>query len=355
MTAPSYRRRNQFLARLGVCAAGGLVVGGLLAIPFSGDDGSSSVVSPTVPSVAVSVVPTTISSPAPPVVTTLAPSTAVSSTATTVTTTTTTVAATEPATTVAAVVTDPAVSAVPTIPGVAAPAYVLVDADTGEVLAGSNADEQLPVGSLMKLLTAYVVMQAGDPTKTVTIPPLDLVADESNIGLSPGLTFQRDLLLRALLVVSAGDAAQALAVDVAGSEAAFVEQMNAAAAQLGLTNTVAMNETGLDAEGAHSTAADIARLAGLLMRDETFRDTVDNRSAKLFGITRPATNQPFLVGYPGATGVKTGHTSGAGYCLAASATRDGRSLIAVVLGLPTLAARTSAAEAVLDWGFAQPA
>ena len=89
------------------------------------------------------------------------------------------------------------------------------------------------------------------------------------------------------------------------------------------------------------------------MQDPTFRDTVDNRSAKLFGITRPATNQPFLAGYPGATGVKTGHTSGAGYCLAASATRDGRSLIAVVLGLPTVAARTAAAEAALDWGFAQ--
>ncbi len=245
----------------------------------------------------------------------------------------------------------PAGTGLPTIPGVEAAAYVVIDADTGEVLAGSNADQQLPVGSLMKLLTAYVTMEAGDPTKLVTVPALDKVDDESIIGLSPGQKFGRDLLLRALLVVSAGDAAQTLALDVGGSEENFVAMMNDAAASLGMTATAAANETGLDAAGAHSSAADVAAISRILMQDPTFRDTVDNRTAKLNGQTLASTNQTFLTGYDGATGVKTGHTTEAGYCLAASATRNGRSLIAVVLGTPSKAARNAAAEAALDWGF----
>jgi serine-type D-Ala-D-Ala carboxypeptidase (penicillin-binding protein 5/6) len=341
----TYHRRNQLLGRLGLCAAGGLVVGGLLAIPFSGGDGGSTLSSPTAVVTVAPAASTTLAARS----STIAADDAVTATVTAPTVTT----VAPPAGPTTAVVADPSGTGLPTIPGVQAPASVVIDADTGTVLGGSNPDEQRAVGSLMKLLTAYVVMQAGDPTKSVTIPKLDLVADESNIGLAPGMTYQRDLLLRALLVVSAGDAAQALAVDVGGSEEGFVGQMNAAAGRLGLTDTVAMNETGLDAPGAHSSAADIAQLARVLMQDETFRDTVDNRTARLFGTTRPATNQPFLVGYAGATGVKTGHTTGAGYCLAASATRDGRSLITVVLGLPTVQARTAAAEAALDWGFAQ--
>ena len=97
----------------------------------------------------------------------------------------------------------------------------------------------------------------------------------------------------------------------------------------------------------------MATISRVLMQDATFRDTVDNQSARLFGQTLPSTNAPFLTSYDGATGVKTGHTTQAGYCLAASATRNGRTLIAVVLGTPTKQARTTAAEAVLDWGFFQ--
>jgi serine-type D-Ala-D-Ala carboxypeptidase (penicillin-binding protein 5/6) len=332
----TYRRRNRVLTRLGLCAAGGLVVGGLLALPFSGDDGSSGSMATTTVIAVVPSLPTTVVAPTIPPTSSAAVSTTL-----------------DPPTTVTPAPTSTAASDVPTVPGVEAAAYALIDADTGKVLAGSNVDQQLAVGSLMKLLTAYVVMQAGEPTKTVVVPELDVVQDESIIGLAPGMRYQRDLLLRALLVVSAGDAAQALAIDVAGSEEAFVDQMNKAAAELGLADTVAANETGLDADGAHSSAGDIAELSRVLLQDPTFRDTVDNRTAQLFGKTRPATNQAFLTGYPGASGVKTGHTTQAGYCLAASATRDGRSLIAVVLGTPSQAVRTTQAEAILDWGFAQ--
>lgn len=341
------------LTRLGLCAAGGLVVGGLLAIPFSGGDSAG-----TGTGTAGSTAPVTVSvagparSTTPP--TTLDATTTAVATTVAATSTTAVDPPTDPSTTLGAT-TSAVGTGLPTIPGVEAPAYVLIDADSGKVLAGSNADQQLAVGSLMKMLTAYVVMQAGEPDRVVTVPQLDVIKDESIIGLAKGMRYDRALLLRAMLVVSAGDAAEALAIDVAGSEAAFVDQMNQAAAGLGLTDTVAANETGLDADGAHSTAADMAELARVLMQDPTFRDTVDNRSAKLFGKTFPSTNQSFLVNYPGASGVKTGHTSQAGYCLAASATRDGRSLIAVVLGTPSSAARTQQAELVLDWGFAQGA
>ena len=229
-----------------------------------------------------------------------------------------------------------------------------MDAATGATLASSNPDEEVPVGSIVKLLTAYVVMQAGDPTKVVTVPPLQLVNGESQIYLRPGEQFTRDLLLRAMLIVSAGDAAETLAVDVGGTQAVFVDQMNAAARSLGMTHTVAANPEGLDAKGAHSSAADVAVLARTLMADETFRSTVARRSASLHGATFPATNT-LLASYPGATGIKTGHTSAAGYCLAASATRNGRSMIVVVLGTNSIPARDLTAAALLNWGFDQPA
>lgn len=238
------------------------------------------------------------------------------------------------------------------IPEVDAQAYVVYDVDGGAFLAEREADAQRAVGSVMKLLTAYVVMQAGDPTHIVTMPNLQMDPEESVIGLYAGEQKQRDLLLRAMLIVSANDAARALAIDLAGSEEAFAEQMNAAAASLGLTNTHAVNPVGLDADGAHSTARDMAKLAALLMSDPTFRETVARRDAGLHDQTFPATNADFLTSYAGGNGVKTGHTTEAGYCLVASATRDGRTLIAVVLGASSDDARTKSAMELLDWAFA---
>lgn len=247
------------------------------------------------------------------------------------------------------------VAGAPAPPAVDATAYAVLDTSTGTWLATSAADEQLAVGSTMKLLTTYVVMQAGDPEHVVTVPQLELDPEESSIGLYPGERLSRAVLLRAMLIVSANDAARSLAVDVGGSQDGFVAMMNTAASTLGLAGTVAANPIGLDATGAHSTARDLATLAALLMQDETFRATVARTSASLHGQTLPSTNAAFLTGYPGADGVKTGHTSQAGYCLVASATRDGRRLVAVVLGSSTDSARVSAVSALLDWAFALPA
>lgn len=237
-------------------------------------------------------------------------------------------------------------------PNVDAAAYVVYDAGSQRWLAGHESDAPRPVGSLMKLLTAYVVMQAGDPTHVATVPAMQVDTSESSIGLYKGERLKRDLLLRAMLIVSANDAARTLAFDVGGSEDAFVEQMNTAAQALGMVNTVAVNPVGLDAAGEHSSARDMVMLATTLMDDPTFRSTVARADARLHGLVFPSTNN-LLSTYPGATGVKTGHTTDAGYCIVGSATRDGRSVIVAVLGAPSDKGRIAGATALLDWAFTQ--
>jgi D-alanyl-D-alanine carboxypeptidase (penicillin-binding protein 5/6) len=199
-------------------------------------------------------------------------------------------------------------------------------------------------------MTARLVLDAGPLEDTATVPPLQIAGDESQAGLEPGDHVSRDELLQAMLVASANDAARTLAVDVAGNEHSFVRMMNAEAAAAGLDTTRYANPDGLDDPAQHSSAADVARLARDLMRDPVFRQIVAAESTTLNGSELPTTND-LLGAYPGADGIKTGHTDEAGWCLAASATRDGRSIVAVVLGAPTEQARDDAARALLDYGF----
>jgi D-alanyl-D-alanine carboxypeptidase len=156
-----------------------------------------------------------------------------------------------------------------------------------------------------------------------------------------------------MLIVSANDAAQTLAIDVGGTTEGFVAKMNEAATALGLSNTVAANPIGLDADGAHSSARDMITVASILIQDATFRAAVAKTTATLHNQTFSNTNR-LLTTYPGADGIKTGHTTGAGYCVVGSATRDGRTILVAVLGEPSDAARVADASALLDWGFAQP-
>jgi serine-type D-Ala-D-Ala carboxypeptidase (penicillin-binding protein 5/6) len=224
------------------------------------------------------------------------------------------------------------------------------DVSSQQWLAELEADSPRAVGSVMKLLTAHVAMQAGEPDRLVTAPAIAVDPAESAIGIRPGEQYSRALLLRAMLIVSANDAARALAIDIAGSEAAYVTRMNAAAQSLGLTATVAANVVGLDDPFAQSTARDVTVLAATLMQDATFRETVGRRTATLHGVTFAATNK-LLSTYPGADGVKTGRTTQAGWCLVASATRDGRQVIVAVLGSSSDEGRFSAASTLLDWAF----
>jgi D-alanyl-D-alanine carboxypeptidase (penicillin-binding protein 5/6) len=236
------------------------------------------------------------------------------------------------------------------LPAIAAAGYMVVDGDTGEPLASFNADEPRPVASLTKLMTARLVLDAGRLDHTATVPPLRIAGDESQAGLEPGDHASRGELLQAMLVASAGDAARTLAVDVAGDERRFVSMMNAEAAAAGLDATRYANPDGLDDPAQHSSAADVARLAHDLMQNATFRSIVAAESTRLDGSELPATND-LLGAYPGADGIKTGHTDEAGWCIAASATRDGRRIVVVVLGAPTEQARDAAARTLLDYGF----
>ena len=267
---------------------------------------------------------------------------------TTSSTTTTTLAPTTtaaPPTSAAETAVDPAQP-----PSIDATAYAVYDVGSQRWLADHDADAAKPVGSLMKLLTAYVVMQAGDPTHVATVPPMDLDPAESVIGLYEGQQLPREVLLRAELIVSANDAARTLALDVGGSEDGFVAMMNEAAQTLGMDQTVAVNSVGLDAAGAHSSARDMVNIASVLMQDPTFRATVARTDAQMNGHRFKATNK-LLTSYEGATGVKTGHTTDAGYCLVGSATRGDRSVIVAVLGASTDQARIDGASALLDWAF----
>ncbi len=237
------------------------------------------------------------------------------------------------------------------LPVVSVPSWAVFDVSRQQMMAANAADAPMAVGSLMKLLTAYVVNEAGDHTRVVTVPRMQIDPMESAIGLYAGEQLPRDVLVRAMLIVSANDAARALARDVGGSEDAFVAMMNDAAGRLGMTGTHAVNPVGLDAAGQHSTARDIVLLGNVLMSDPTFRTTVARTSARLHGQVFPATNDLLGV-YAGADGIKTGHTTQAGYCILASATRDGRTVIVAVLGAATEPDRDASATALLDWAFA---
>jgi serine-type D-Ala-D-Ala carboxypeptidase (penicillin-binding protein 5/6) len=286
--------------------------------------------------------------PAP--ATSLAPATISLAPATTAAPVTTTTAA--PATTTAPATVAPAPPST-TVPTVDAKAYAVFDMRSGEVLAAKRANAQLPVGSLMKLLTAQVAYAAGQPTKDVTVPDnILLEPEESNIELVPGEEFPRDVLIRAMLIVSANDAARALAHDIAGGEDAYAELMNTAAAELGLGNTRAVNVTGLDAEGQHSSAMDMITLGAHLMSNPSFQLTVNRVDAVLHDLRYPTTND-LLNLYPGADGIKSGHTTDAGWCLLGSASREGRRVVVAVLGAPTEEARNDAMISLLDWGFRQ--
>jgi serine-type D-Ala-D-Ala carboxypeptidase (penicillin-binding protein 5/6) len=240
-----------------------------------------------------------------------------------------------------------------TVPTVDAKAYAVFDMQSGEVLAAKRANAQLPVGSLMKLLTAQVAYTAGQPTKIVTVPDNVLIdPEESNIALVPGEEFPRDVLIRAMLIVSANDAARALAHDIAGGEDAYAELMNTAAQDLGLGNTRAVNVTGLDAEGQHSSAMDMITLGTHLMSNPSFQLTVNRVDAVLHDLRYPTTND-LLNLYSGADGIKSGHTTEAAWCLLGSASREGRRVVVAVLGAPTEEARNDAMIALLNWGFSQ--
>ena len=240
---------------------------------------------------------------------------------------------------------------------------LLMDAATGAVLYEKNSHEALAPASVTKVMTMLLIMEAIDSGRiswndTVTASEEAAAKGGSQIYLKVGEAMSVADMVKSIAVSSANDCACAMAEFIAGSESAFVEQMNARAKELGMENTHFVNCTGLDddpqAKDHLTSAYDIARMSAQLLKHHPdikkyttiWMDTVRDGS---FGL---ANTNKLVRFYNGATGLKTGFTSAAGYCLSASAMREGMELIAVVMGCETSQERFSACKAMLDYGFA---
>jgi len=236
-------------------------------------------------------------------------------------------------------------------PAVGCEACIVV-ADTGEVLWRRRAERQLPNASTTKMMTAILVVDSG-VADDVTVSASAASTGGGGLDLIEGQVWPVESLLAALLLSSSNEAAVALAEHVAGSEAAFVDSMNDRAATLGLDHTHFVTPHGLDAAGHYSSAEDLAALAEVLLEDPFLRRTV---AASEIAVDGPEgevaieNRNLLLESYPGAIGVKTGYTLGAGNALVAAARRQGRTLITVVLRAEDSFADSTT---LLDYGFAR--
>ena len=234
-------------------------------------------------------------------------------------------------------------------PEVDADAWLLMDVATGQVLAEHAGDERRPVASTIKVLTALTVLSRADLDDRVTVGDEVLVGGAS-VDLRPGDEWSVEQLLDALIARSGNDAAEALAVHVAGDMEAFVELMIEDARALGLDEVVLTEASGL-ADGNEVSAHDLAVISQVALTDPEARPLFGRAEVDLPEVGTVASRNELLGAYPGATGVKTGYTAAAGFGLVASAERGERELIAVVLGAGEDPARFQDAIALLDHGF----
>jgi D-alanyl-D-alanine carboxypeptidase (penicillin-binding protein 5/6) len=233
---------------------------------------------------------------------------------------------------------------------------IVIEVSTGAVACSRNADERRPIASTTKLMTALLTLERGKLSDTYTAAHYFPGPGESRIGLDPGERMSVRDLLRGLLVESANDGAVTLAEGVAGSRKAFVRAMNRRAQQLKLTNTHYANPIGLDEPGNYSTARDLVHLAVVLRTNHFFRNTTDRPVVRLTTGDRPRTfdNRNDLVKEHGwINGVKSGHTSQAGYVLVGSGRLDHVQLVSAVLGTASLAERDDATLKLLRFGRTQ--
>jgi D-alanyl-D-alanine carboxypeptidase (penicillin-binding protein 5/6) len=248
-----------------------------------------------------------------------------------------------------------AAAAVASPPSPDAKAWILIDPRDDSVLAAKAPNKRLPIASATKLMTAYLALHDLRPNQTVTVPPYRVSNPaEVRLGLRAGERMRVRDLLYALLLPSASDAAETLAVAVSGSVPAFVNDMNRTARRLGLADTSYANPIGLDDPDNYSSAHDLVTLASILMRNRLFARIVNTPAATLSSGDHPrtVTSRNTLLGQaPWIDGVKTGHTLDAGYVLVGSGTRGSTTLVSAVLGTPSEYARDQSTLELLDYGF----
>jgi serine-type D-Ala-D-Ala carboxypeptidase (penicillin-binding protein 5/6) len=239
-------------------------------------------------------------------------------------------------------------------PQVSGRAWLVENGVTGDVLLAHGARARVPIASITKLMTILLTLEQTKLDDVVTVSPQAAAVGESTANLRAGERLTVRELLEAALIASANDAADALAYYVGhGSESRFVAMMNARAHQLGLLDTHYVRPDGLDAPGHVSSAHDVTYLARLLMHYPAIRQIVRQRVATISGGHVLHTWNDLLYSYPGIFGVKTGHTSEAGWNEIAAARRGGFSIYATLLGSPDRSTRNNDLESLLDWGFSQ--
>ncbi|MBQ5566221.1 MAG: D-alanyl-D-alanine carboxypeptidase [Clostridia bacterium] len=243
-------------------------------------------------------------------------------------------------------------------PDVTAPAALLMDYETGKILYEKNCHEKRPCASITKVMTLCLIFESIESGKfgydtIVTTSPYAAAMDGSDIWLVEGEQMSVNDLIKAIVVVSANDAAVAMAECVSGSEAAFVQEMNKKAKSLGMNDTTFKNCNGLDEDGHVTSAYDVAVMSRELMKhDDIYNYTSIWLDYIRDGATQLVNTNKLLKSYNGITGLKTGTTSKAGACISATAQRDGLNLISVILGAATTSERFDEAAALLDYGFA---
>jgi serine-type D-Ala-D-Ala carboxypeptidase (penicillin-binding protein 5/6) len=249
--------------------------------------------------------------------------------------------------------------------GVQAEAAAIAVASTGQVLWSRDLNTELPIASITKVMTALVVIRAGDLSRRITVPAAVVgyveEHDASSAGLRPGDTLTAAQLLEGLLLPSGADAAYTLAEAYGPGLAAFIARMNATTRRLGLTRTHFSNFDGLPyptGYSTYSTAANLLKLGRVAMTSAVFRSIVDRRSYRIAsGSGHHAyfwqNLNPLLGVYRGAIGIKTGYTPAAGHCLLFEATRGSRSFIGVNLDSPGVGTTVNGADAtqMLNWAF----
>ena len=251
----------------------------------------------------------------------------------------------------------PTCFAIPT-PEISAPCGILMERDTGKILYEKDPHKKLPPASVTKIMTLLIVLENIDSGKIalddeVTVSEYAAGMGGSQVFLSPAEKMSVDDMLKATFISSGNDSAVALAEHISGSESVFVELMNQRAKELNMNDTTFKNCTGLDAEGHETSAHDIAIMSRELIKHKKIRDYTTTWIDSLRGGAFQLANTNKLIRtYRGITGLKTGSTSVAKFCLSATAERDGMELIAVILAAPSSKERFADASRLLDFGFA---
>lgn len=239
-------------------------------------------------------------------------------------------------------------------PEITADAAVLMEGKSGAILYEKNGARREYPASMTKIMTCLLSLEKGNPGKIVQVSPS--AADVESTALSGGEWLSLEDLTRQMMLISDNGAANAVGEAIAGNARDFSKLMNEKAVSLGMKDTHFVNASGMPDPDHYSTAEDMARLARYAMENRNFRRVVGTREQQIRylrpqEIFRTANSNRLLFEYDGATGIKTGYTRAAGGCLAASALRDGRELIVIVMHAADTDVRFREAEQLLDYGF----